>query len=156
TQNIPFEVVNKCKGCALNMLKDSQSYIGHYSKHAIIGAIPHSEKLKKIDQLLVLFSIFENTYRNNKHVGNSELSLEKLETKRIEALIGKIAWNSLTSDTKYKVNPYTISKIIFGNKVEDIGVTRLNLTKGSGLSEVSISTGNQQESKNKDSTLVLK
>ncbi|CAG8801489.1 5927_t:CDS:1, partial [Gigaspora margarita] len=37
TQNVPHEVVNKCKGCVLNMLKDSQSCIERFSKHVIIG-----------------------------------------------------------------------------------------------------------------------
>ncbi|CAG8814633.1 43970_t:CDS:2, partial [Gigaspora margarita] len=80
TQNIIFKVINKCKGCAFNMLKDRQSYIGRYLKYAIIRAIFLSEKLEKSDQLLVPFSIFENTYRGNEYVGNLEFSLEKLET----------------------------------------------------------------------------
>ncbi|CAG8849523.1 1906_t:CDS:2, partial [Gigaspora margarita] len=50
--------------------------------------------------------------------------------KRIEALTGKTAWNSLTSDTKYKVNSQTITKVIFNSRAEDISITRLNLTKG--------------------------
>ncbi|CAG8842551.1 15869_t:CDS:2, partial [Gigaspora margarita] len=148
-----------------------------------------------------------------------------LETdwKRIKALIGETVWNSLTSDTKYKVDPHTIMKVIFESRAEDIGITRLNLTKslikqsvdsenhfyediwkkkceqiiswekrkgitkqfklfvhhgspststkkkqshkidvgphdgsGSGSSKVFINTGIQQESKNEDSTLVLK
>ncbi|CAG8812148.1 12992_t:CDS:2, partial [Gigaspora margarita] len=70
TQNVPLKVVNKCKGCMLNMLKDSQSCI--------------EEK----------------------------------------------AWNSLTSDAKYKVDPQKITKVIFESRAEDISITRLNLTKG--------------------------
>ncbi|CAG8833569.1 18977_t:CDS:2, partial [Gigaspora margarita] len=31
TQDVPLEVVNKCKGCVLNMLKDSQSCIENES-----------------------------------------------------------------------------------------------------------------------------
>ncbi|CAG8854533.1 7026_t:CDS:2, partial [Gigaspora margarita] len=49
--------------------------------------------------------------------------------KRIEALTGETAWNSLISDAKYKVDPQTIMKIIFKSRAEDIGITRLNLTK---------------------------
>ncbi|CAG8830840.1 8070_t:CDS:2, partial [Gigaspora margarita] len=48
-QNVPLEVVNKCKGYVFNMFKDSQSYIGHFLKQAIIGAIPLLEKLREKD-----------------------------------------------------------------------------------------------------------
>src|SRR5260363_197100 len=50
--------------------------------------------------------------------------------KRIEALTGETAWNSLTSDAKYKVDSRSITKAIFDSRTEDIGITRLNLTKG--------------------------
>ncbi|CAG8535486.1 20842_t:CDS:2, partial [Gigaspora margarita] len=108
-QNILFEVVNKCKGCTLNMLKNKQSCIGYYPKHAIIGAIPLSKKLKERDQLLVLFSMFKNIYRDNEFVGISESRLEKLETVeemnwlRIEALTGKQlrTLSSLMPNTKW-------------------------------------------------------
>ncbi|CAG8816378.1 2787_t:CDS:2, partial [Gigaspora margarita] len=96
TQNVPLEVVNKCKGCVLNILKDSQSCIGRFLKYAIIGAIPFSEKLKEKDQLLLPFSEIETL----EHI--TTCSALKADWKRIEALTEETAWNSLTSDAKYK------------------------------------------------------
>ncbi|CAG8733941.1 25741_t:CDS:2, partial [Gigaspora margarita] len=86
TQDILLEVVNKCKGCVLNMLKDSQSCIETLEHITICPAL-------------------------------------EADWKRIEALTGKIAWNFLISDAKYKVNLQTITKVIFDSRAEDIGIT---------------------------------
>ncbi|CAG8746341.1 3607_t:CDS:2 [Gigaspora margarita] len=68
TRNSSIElekVLKKGECCVLNTLKDSQSCIGHFSKHAIIRTIPLSEKLREKDQLCLPFSIFENACREN-------------------------------------------------------------------------------------------
>ncbi|CAG8637757.1 41784_t:CDS:2, partial [Gigaspora margarita] len=69
-------------------IQNRQSCIGHYSKHAIIGAIPFSEKLKEINQLLVPLSMFKNTYRDNEYVGNSELNkFQKIKDRGVKNLV---------------------------------------------------------------------
>ncbi|CAG8821760.1 28872_t:CDS:2, partial [Gigaspora margarita] len=149
-----------------------------------------NKKLKEMDQLLVPFSMFENLYRDNEHVGNSELSLEKLETvEKFEIELIKNRTRSIDIvleliDKFQKIRDIGVNNLVFYTdsslKKKDLmkqikllahygflstSTEKKHLYKnnvrpcigpGSESSEVLINTGNQQGSRNENSTLALK
>ncbi|CAG8838149.1 18594_t:CDS:1, partial [Gigaspora margarita] len=70
----------------------------------------------------------ENEVETLSHI--TKCTAFELRWKRIEALTGENAWNTLTPEAKSKINPLAISRIIFGRDVNSRAGIRLNMAKG--------------------------
>ncbi|CAG8840399.1 34153_t:CDS:2, partial [Gigaspora margarita] len=84
--------------------------------------------LVDLERNIALDEFYGKTIETLSHI--TKCTAFELRWKRIEALTGENAWNTLTPEAKSKINPLAFSRIIFGSDVSSRAVIRLNIAKG--------------------------